>query len=91
MRICLPLSITLPPNQHSMTAYVINVADIEEYQTIRNMDELDKIFTRAKSTIVNGEPVLLVRRQGQGKAEKFDQLTTLEDLAAYRKRVYQYL
>lgn len=69
-----------------MQEYVINVAEIEELQTIRNTGELEKIFERAKSTIVNGERVILVRRK-----EKFDELTTEEDLEKYREHVFKYL
>jgi hypothetical protein len=74
-----------------MKEYVINVTHIEELQTISNIKELDKIFARAKSTIVNGEPVLLVRKQASGLTEKFDELTTLDALKEYKDGVYKYL
>lgn len=74
-----------------MKEYVINVTHIEELQTISNIKELDKIFARAKSTIVNGEPVLLVRKQTSGLTEKFDELTTLDALKEYKDGVYKYL
>ena len=74
-----------------MQEYIINVGQIEELQTIQNTGELDRIFERAKSTIVNGEQVVLVRRQGNGKAERFDTFTTLEELRDYKSRVYKYL
>ncbi|HEU4470360.1 MAG TPA: hypothetical protein VFR58_04695 [Flavisolibacter sp.] len=74
-----------------MGTYEINVTLIEELQTLKDTDELDRIFARAKSTIVNGESVVLLRKPAGGKAEKFDELTTLEDLAQYRNRVFRYL
>jgi hypothetical protein len=74
-----------------MKEYIINVTHIEELQTISNIKELDKIFARAKSTIVNGEPVLLVRKQTSGLTEKFDELTTLDALKEYKDGVYKYL
>jgi hypothetical protein len=74
-----------------MQEYRIDVGKIEELQTISNKDELDKIFNRAKTTIVNGERVILMRRQLNGSVEKFDEYTTLEELAEYKKRVYKYL
>lgn len=74
-----------------MKEYIINVTHIEELQTISNIKELDKIFARAKSTIVNGEPVLLVRKQANGLTEKFDELTTLDALKEYKDGVYKYL
>lgn len=74
-----------------MQDYTINVTQIEELQTINNTDELDTIFTRAKSAIVNGAKVLLVRKEASGKANKFDEMDTLEDLEKYRERVFRYL
>ncbi|MGN6401261.1 MAG: hypothetical protein ACTHMD_12450 [Flavisolibacter sp.] len=74
-----------------MKEYVINVTQIEELQMISNIKELDQIFEKAKSTIVNGEPVLLVRRQANGVTQKFDELTTLDTLSEYKNSVYKYL
>ena len=74
-----------------MQPYEINVAEIEELQTIANRQKLDKIFARAQQTLVGGENVILLRKNADGKGEKFDEITTLEDLAAYKKRVYLYL
>lgn len=74
-----------------MNDYTINVAQIEELQTIRNIDELETIFTRAKSAVVNGAKVLLVRKETTGKVNKFDEMDTLEDLEKYRDRVFRYL
>ena len=74
-----------------MNEFLINVGTIEELQTIKDIDELEKIFTKAKSTIVNGEAVVLIRKDKNGVALKFDELTTLEDLELYRKTVFRYL
>jgi len=74
-----------------MQEYVIDVSQIEELQTISNKDELATIFERAKRTIVNGERVVLIRRQTNGRPEKFDEFTTLEELADYKNKVYKYL
>ena len=74
-----------------MREYVIDVGGIEELQTLKDVDALDHIFSRAKSTIVNGEKVLLVRKDRSGKSEKCDELTTLEDLREYVKSVMKYL
>ena len=73
-----------------MQAYEINVTEIEELQTIANLRALDRIFMRAQQTIVGGEKVLLIRKTGNTK-EKFDEITTPEDLEAYKKGVYKYL
>jgi hypothetical protein len=74
-----------------MNDYTINVTQIEELQTISNIDELETIFTRAKSAIVNGAKVILVRKEVSGKVNRFDEMDTLEDLEKYRERVFRYL
>lgn len=74
-----------------MNDYQINVTEIEELQTIRNVDALDNIFSKAQRTIVGGEKVILVRRHAGGRCDKFDELATEEDLANYKKSVYKYL
>ena len=73
-----------------MNSYLINVTEVENLQNTRDVDELERIFSRAKSTIVNGESVILARVQQQ-RTEKFDELTTLSDLDEYRKSVFKYL
>ncbi len=74
-----------------MNTFVIEVTRIEELQTLKDLHELENIFVRAQSTIVNGETVSLVRKYKNGKSEKFDELSTLEDLQAYRDSVFKYL
>ena len=74
-----------------MRAYTIYVNKVEELQTLSDVHELEKIFERAKSTIVNGERVLLARKDKDGKAQAFDEMDTLEDLELYRKTVFRYL
>lgn len=93
LRICPEdaLAFTLRSSYDFMNDYTINVAQIEELQTIRNIDELETIFTRAKSAVVNGAKVILVRKEASGKINKFDAMDTLEDLEKYRERVFRYL
>jgi len=74
-----------------MQEYKIDVTRVEELQTIKDTASLDRIFKDAKETLVNGEPVWLMRVQPGGHREKFDELTTLEDLNHYKKSVYKYL
>jgi hypothetical protein len=74
-----------------MAEYEINVGDVEEYQMTGDLIELEQIFTRAKSTVVQGGSVILVRRYADGRFEKFDELTSEVDLEAYREKVYKYL
>jgi hypothetical protein len=74
-----------------MNDFVINVTQVEELQTISNTDELEKIFGKAKSAVVNGAKVILVRKDAAGKTNKFDEIDTLEDLEKYREGVFKYL
>lgn len=74
-----------------MREYEIDVSGIEELQTLNDSIELEKIFFRAKSTIVNGEKVFLVRKDKRGRSEKFDEVSTEEELQKYRERVFRYL
>jgi hypothetical protein len=74
-----------------MKEYEINVSRIEELQMLRDKHELENIFTRAKSTIVNGEKVFLVRKSSSSPGEKFEELSTLQDLQHYKKTVFKYL
>ena len=75
----------------AMEDYTIDVTQIEELQTITNTDELEKIFARAKSAIVNGAKVILVRKEASGKKNKFDELDTQDSLERYRQQVFKYL
>jgi hypothetical protein len=74
-----------------MQEYIIDVTEIEELQMTNNTDALDIIFQRAKSTIVNGERVVVVRKQNNKSSNPVNEFTTLEDLEQYRKSVYKYL
>lgn len=74
-----------------MQEYKIDVSEIEALQTIKNMQALNRIFKDAKETLVNGEAVWLTRKSPDGSLQKFDELTTAEDLNAYKKSVYKYL
>lgn len=74
-----------------MQDYVINASRVEEYQMTKNSHELELMFDKAKSAIVNGATVILERTQPGGKKERFDKLTTLEELSTYRKQVMKYL
>ena len=74
-----------------MQSYIIDVGKIEELQTLKDVRQLEEIFTRAKSTVVNGEKVILVRKDKKGKSEKFDEISTEQELETFRKRVFLYL
>lgn len=73
-----------------MNDYTINVTQIEELQMTNNAGELEKIFARAKSAVVNGAKVFLARTTAD-KSDKFDEMDTLETLEAYRQQVFKYM
>jgi len=58
---------------------------------VNDTPSLDTIFQRAKSKLVGGGTVLLARKNSNGRVDKFDEITTLDDLEAYRKNVYKLL
>ncbi len=74
-----------------MENFKIDVTRVEELQMINNKAELDRLFMKAKSAIVNGASVILYRKWGQHTEAPFDQITTEADLDAYRKAVLKYL
>jgi hypothetical protein len=74
-----------------MEDYTIDVTQIEELQTISDTDELEIILGRAKTAVVNGAKVLLVRKEVSGEVNRFDEIDTLEDLETYRETVFKYL
>ncbi|OQP59733.1 hypothetical protein A3860_36235 [Niastella vici] len=73
-----------------MADYIINVAHIEEYQMLNDRQSLDAIFRKAQSAVVGGEVVAL-ERTANGKTYRFEEISTLEDLNAYKKNVYKYV
>ncbi|MCW3081885.1 hypothetical protein [Segetibacter sp.] len=74
-----------------MTEYVINVNEVEDLQMTSGIVELEQIFTRAKSTVIQGGTVVLTRKYADGRSEVFDELTTEADLEEYRQTVFKYL
>ena len=74
----------------TMNDYVIDVAQVEELQTLNDREALEKIFEKARSAIVNGAGTVLIRKTA-GRKEAFDEFTTLPDLEVYKKTVFKYL
>ena len=74
-----------------MQDFTIDVTRVEELQMINDVQELDIIFQKAKSTLVNGAVVHLARKNKLGKSLAFEHITTLPDLSEYQKSVYKYL
>lgn len=74
-----------------MNEFEINVTEVEELQMTNSIADLEQIFSKAKSIIVQGETVALVRKNTDGSTYKFDELTTEADLDNYRQTVFKYL
>ena len=74
-----------------MPEYLIDVAAVEELQMINDTDELDRMFARARSTVVQGGTVVLARKSKDGSMERFDEISTEPDLEQYKLGVYKYL
>lgn len=74
-----------------MTEYIINVGAIESLQITRDSIELNQIFSRAQSTVVQGGKVVLVRQSGDGRTYRFDEMTTEADIEIYKRTVFKYV
>ncbi len=74
-----------------MNEFEINVTEVEELQMTNSIADLEQIFSKAKSIIVQGETVALVRKNTDGSTYKFDELTTEADLENYKQTVFKYL
>lgn len=74
-----------------MAEYIIVVNQIEEFQMLNDRHSLDAIFRKAQSAVVGGEVVALVRQNTNGEQSRFEEISTLEDLNAYKRNVYKYV
>lgn len=74
-----------------MKDFFINVTEIEELQMTHSTHELDKIFSRARSVVIGGGTIALMRKPANGKAYRFDEISTEQALEDYKKQVYKYL
>jgi hypothetical protein len=74
-----------------MQDYTIQLHEVEELQMIKDVDELNRIFARAKSTIVQGEKVIILRTDAGGNSNQVDELTTESELQLYKASVLKYL
>ena len=74
-----------------MNEFEINVTEVEELQMTNSITDLEQIFSKSKSIIVQGATVALVRKNTDGSTYKFNELTTEADLDNYRQTVFKYL
>lgn len=74
-----------------MNDYSVNVTKVEELQMTSSLMELEQIFSKAQSIVVQGGAVILTRQNADGTAYKFDEITTEADLDTYKNSVFKYL
>ena len=74
-----------------MNEFTIDVSEVEGLQMTSSLMELEQMFTRAHSTVVQGGSVVLVRKNGDGVTYKFEEITTEADLGAFKEKVFKYL
>lgn len=74
-----------------MSEYTINVSEIEDLQITGTVTELNQIFARAQSIVVQGGSVILVRQTPDKSVYKFDEIITEADLENYKQTVFKYL
>jgi hypothetical protein len=74
-----------------MDEFQINVNQIEEFQMTNSTVELEQIFKRAQSTVVQGGTVVLVRDNIDGSSYNVDEITNENELKIYKDKVFKYL
>lgn len=74
-----------------MEDFIIVVNKIEELQMIRDRQELELIFDKAKRTIIGGQEVILVRENSDGRQYRFQTFSNEQDFEDYRKQVFRFL
>lgn len=71
--------------------YQISLNEIEELQMLHDTDQLSKIFAKAKSTIVQGSDVQIVRHSPTGELLIIESIDSETELMLYQKSVFKYL
>lgn len=74
-----------------MIEFTIDIGQVEEWQVLKDIQELNRMFTKAKSTVVQGGIVLLSRNNTDGNSYKTEEITTETELKIYREKVFKYL
>ena len=74
-----------------MINYTINIGVVEELQMLKDMPELNRIFSIAKSTVIQGGIVAINRTNSDGSIYTTDEISTEADLKAYREKIFKYL
>ena len=74
-----------------MVNYTINIGVVEELQMLKDMPELNRIFSKAKSTVLQGGIVAINRTNSDGSIYTTDEISSEADLKAYQEKIFKYL
>ena len=74
-----------------MISYTINIELIEDFQMLKDIQELERLFTQAKCTVIQGGTVILKRKNSDGSYYTIDEISSESDLNIYRENVFKYL
>ncbi len=74
-----------------MINYTINIGVVEELQMLKDMPELNRIFSKAKSTVIQGGTVAINRTNSDGSIYTTDEISSEADLKAYQEKIFKYL
>ncbi len=74
-----------------MINYTIDIGVVEELQMLKDIAELERIFLKAKSSVIQGGTVILSRRNFDGSFSTTEEISSEADLINYREKVFKYL
>jgi len=74
-----------------MDEYQIKVNQVEEFQMTNSIVDLQQIFKRAHSTVIQGGTVVLLRDNADGSSYTVDEISNEDELKRYKDSVFQYL
>lgn len=74
-----------------MAEYIIIAGTIEDLQITRDLIELNTIFLRAQSTVIQGGTVIIVRQNADGSTYNINEITTEAEMETYKETVLKYL
>lgn len=69
----------------------IDLGQIEEWQLTKNIKDIESIFLKAKSTIVQGQTVFINRKNEDGSTYVANEISDEPDLNHYKDSVLKYL
>ncbi len=74
-----------------MNEYIVDIKCIEELKMINNLKELELIFAKAKSIIVQGGTFIITRENEDGTEYNVERMTREDDLKIYNENAWKYI